>query len=190
MWKQIKLIHFTIGLIVATIFAIGCKKETVIVTETVIEKDTIISVIKDTTTTFIVLRHAEKVSTGSNPGLSGVGQVRANNLDTLLANVNLDAIYSTNFNRTLQTVQPIALSKMLSILNYNPSNLSSFVDDVLATYHDGIVLVVGHSNTTPDLLNVLTGTNLYTLIPESEYDNLYMVSVFEKGRSEVIHLKY
>jgi len=40
------------------------------------------------------------------------------------------------------------------------------------------------------LLNVLTGTNSFNQIPETEYDNLFVVSVFEKGRAEVVHLKY
>ena len=51
-------------------------------------------------------------------------------------------------------------------------------------------MIVGHSNTTPSLLNVLTGTSNYSNIPESEYDNLYIVTVFEKGRAEVVHFKY
>ena len=166
--------------------------DTVVITDTLSNADTltIVNNIRDTVTTFIVLRHAEKQSTGTNPSLNTAGQNRANKLSNILTNVNLDAIYSTNYNRTMQTVQATAKAKTLSVSFYNPSSLSPFVDLVLSTYHDGTILVVGHSNTTPSLLNVLTGTSNYSNIPESEYDNLYIVTVFEKGRAEVVHFKY
>ena len=208
--------YYAIATLITINCAMGCDKEpeTVYVTNTVFETDTVISVVKDTlvitvidtlnytdtvtivnnisdtVTTLIVLRHAEKQSTGTNPSLSTAGQIRANNLSNILTNVNLDAIYSTNYNRTIQTVQPTATAKTISVSFYNPSSLTPFVDHVLSTYHDGTILVVGHSNTTPSLLNVLTGTSNYSNIPESEYDNLYIVTVFEKGRAEVVHFKY
>jgi 2,3-bisphosphoglycerate-dependent phosphoglycerate mutase len=52
------------------------------------------------------------------------------------------------------------------------------------------VVVLGHSNTVPLLLNILTGTDDFSNLPETQYDNLFIVSVFEKGRSKVVHLKY
>jgi len=197
------------GLVLAlsmiSLFATACEKETetITVTNTIIQKDTVITIvrdtirttdtlvnlIRDTATTFILVRHAETQS-GSNPILNTNGQLRANKLRDILANVSLDAVYSTNFNRTRQTGQPTATAKSLFLINYDPFNLSPFVDSVLANHHDGIVLVVGHSNTTPSLLNELLGSTVYSNIPETEYDNMYVVTVFEKGRSEVVHLKY
>ncbi|MEZ4931357.1 MAG: hypothetical protein R2788_04395 [Saprospiraceae bacterium] len=60
----------------------------------------------------------------------------------------------------------------------------------MGNYPAGKILVVGHSNTTPDFINVLTGTNDYPQLPETEYDNLFIVTVLEKGRAEVVQLKY
>jgi hypothetical protein len=37
---------------------------------------------------------------------------------------------------------------------------------------------------------VLVGANVYPNLPDTEYDNLFIVSVFEKGRVKVLHLKY
>jgi broad specificity phosphatase PhoE len=170
--------------------------DTIVITETlvdtiiVIDTLTVVETLADTATTFILVRHAETTGIGSNPALSTAGQSRASELQRILGNVPLDAVYSTNFNRTMQTAQPTAADQSLTTINYDAFSLDPFIDQVLDNYHDGIVLVVGHSNTTPSLLNKLVGANTYSDLPESEYDNLYIVYVSEKGRSKVVHMKY
>ena len=164
--------------------------DTIIIVDTITVIETIIETVPDTATTFILVRHAETAGGGSNPNLSTEGQNRANELRRILNNVPLNAVFSTNFNRTMQTAEPTATDQGFSIINYDPFNLNPFVDSVLDDYHEGFVLIVGHSNTTPSLLNVLVGSSTYSDIPESEYDNLFVVNVFEKGRAKVIHLKY
>lgn len=188
--------------------SLGCEKDPEIIVETVVERDTVIitqqdtvtitlvdtltitELLQDTATTFMLVRHAETTGIGSNPGLSASGQARTEALQRSLGNVPLAAVFSTNFNRTMQTAQPVADDHALPVNNYNPFALNPFVDGVLSDFHSEVVLVVGHSNTTPDLLNVLIGSNTYSTLPETEYDNLFVVTVFEKGRAEVIHLKY
>jgi len=197
---------FLLSLIAFIFLLLSCKKEPEIITQTVTETvtvtdtiiiidtvtviETVIETIPDTATTFILIRHAETTGGGSNPNLSTDGQNRANELKRILANVLLNAVFSTNFNRTMQTAEPTADDQALTIVNYDPFNLDPFVDSALANYKEGKMLVVGHSNTTPSLLNVLVGSNIYSDLPESEYDNLYVVTVFEKGRANVIHMKY
>lgn len=186
----------------------SCSKDPEIITVTVTENDTIYisqqdtiilnitdtltltEFLTDTATTFILVRHAETTGIGSNPDLSASGIARAEELRRVLSNVALGAVYSTNFNRTMQTAQPVADDKSLSITMYDPFNPSAFADELLVDHHAGVVLVVGHSNTTPSLLNTLVGANIYQDFPEMEYDNLFVVTVFEKGRSDVVHLKY
>ncbi|MCB0517592.1 MAG: histidine phosphatase family protein [Lewinellaceae bacterium] len=203
-----KLPFYSVFLFAIFSLFIACKKDPEVITKTVIEKDTVLvtqidtvfvtltdtvsltNYIQDTATTFILIRHAETTGTGTNPNLSAEGLARAEELIRILKNVELKAVYSTNYNRTLQTAQLTGGDHGLIVDQYIPSALNSFADDVLLNHHGSNVLVVGHSNTTPDLLNVLTGLNSYTDIPEMEYDNLYLVTVFEKGRAEVLHLKY
>ncbi len=186
----------------------SCEKDPEVITNTVIQTDTIFvtnydtvfmtltdtvtltEMIHDTATTFILVRHAETTGSGSNPNLSIEGQERVLELTRLLANVALDAVYSTNFNRTRQTAEPVASDQGLTVQTYNPFSLNPFVDGVLVDHHGKAILVVGHSNTTPDLLNVLTGGNTYEDLPETQYDNFYLVTVLEKGRAQVTHLKY
>lgn len=164
--------------------------DTVVVIDTFTVFETIIETVNDTTTTFILVRHAETTGSGSNPTLSSAGQTRTNTLQRILDNVPLNAVFSTNFNRTMQTASPTATDQSLTITIYDAFNPDALIDQILATHHDGVVLIVGHSNTTPDLLNALTGSNTFLDIPETEYDNLFVVHVYEKGRAEVLHMKY
>ncbi len=186
----------------------ACEKDPEIITRTIIETDTLVinhhdtvvvtltdtltltTFLQDTATTFILVRHAETTGIGSNPDLSADGMDRAQELARILKNVPLKAVYSTNLNRTTKTAQPTATDQSLSINTYDGFTLDPVVDGALAMHHGGAVLVVGHSNTTPSLLNLLTGTSNYSNIPETQYDNLYVVTVFEKGRAQVTHLKY
>lgn len=172
----------------------SCKKDKEIVTETITVNDTLIIAdtfpLSDTSTIFILVRHAETTGTGSDPNLSTAGQERANELSRTLENVPLNAVFSTNFNRTMQTAEPTANDQMLTIENYDPSHLDAFVDTNLSRYRNGIILVTGHSNTTPSLLNILVGKSTYPDFPETEYDNLFIVTAYKKGSAVVTHLKY
>jgi len=186
----------------------SCEKDPEIITHTIIETDTIVvnhydtvvvtltdtltlsEFIHDTATTFILTRHAETMGSGSNPDLSADGLERAQDLMRVMKNVPLTAVLSTNFLRTTKTAQPTATDKALPVTNYDPFVLNPVVDDILGNHHGSAVLVVGHSNTTPSMLNLLTGTNVFTNIPETQYDNLFVVTVFEKGRAQVLQLKY
>ena len=202
------LLLFLPLLLSSIVFQCSCEKEPEIVTVNVTETDTVFvpqqdtvfitvtdtlqltEFIHDTATTFLLVRHAETVGGSNDPVLSAAGQARAEELLRVLEEVPMAAVYSTNFNRTVQTAQPTAGAKSLAIDIYDPFDLSPFVDNVLGSFQGKTVLVVGHSNTTPALLNELLGANAYSNLPESEYDNFFVVTVFEKGRAEVLHLKY
>lgn len=163
----------------------SCKKvEPKIITET----KTI--TIHDTATTFILVRHAETTGAGTNPNLSTAGQSRATDLDNILDPISLSAVFSTGYNRTMQTATPIAQSNSLTVKNYDPNALEAFAESSIKNYHGEKILIVGHSNTTPELLNILTGTTNYSTLPDTEYDNLFVVTVFEKGRADVTPMKY
>lgn len=184
--RNVVSLLLTVAVFSVTLFS--CRKEQVVKTETITIVNT--ELVSDTATTFILIRHAETVGAGSNPGLSVGGQDRANELVTVLGNISLEAIFSTNYNRTTETASPVAIDQSLPVEIYNPSQLEAFVDTNIPIYKGKAILVVGHSNTTPDLLNILIGSNEYSTIAESEYDNMYIVTVYQKGNASVLHLKY
>jgi 2,3-bisphosphoglycerate-dependent phosphoglycerate mutase len=142
-------------------------------------------------TTFILLRHAEKSVDGTeNPALASIGQERAGRLAALLQHQPIHAVYSTDSKRTISTVKPIAEKRNLSIQLYKP-----FKDDEIQKMvnenRGGTVLVVGHSNSIPWTVNILTGSSEYKDLADNEYDKLFIVDVAEKGvRAKVTVLSF
>jgi len=122
-----------------------------------------------------LVRHAEKQSDGtSNPALTKAGKQRAENLAKQLEKMNITTIYSTNYKRTMETAMPLAVVLGIEIKQYNPRALADFAKQLM-TEKDN-VLVVGHSNTTPEL-TVLLGGDAYGGMDESVYDRLYLLQL-------------
>ncbi|ARD22615.1 SixA phosphatase family protein [Shewanella japonica] len=127
------------------------------------------------TKTLILVRHAEKLS-GKDPQLSKAGQQRAHQLAHLLSSVSLSAIYSTNYKRTQLTAKPTADSQKLPITSYDPKELASF-SQLLTSSHDNHILIVGHSNTTPALVDLLGGESGKDIDEATEYDRVYILTI-------------
>lgn len=130
--------------------------------------------------TVILFRHAEKdLSEGAdtaNPELSAAGKLRAEKLAGIVRKYQPDAIYSTDYIRTRTTVTPLARQGRHMVLLYNPGNLNQMRDLILAGKLKRIV-VVGHNNTTPALVNLLIGQEKYQKLAESEYDKIFLVKI-------------
>lgn len=144
----------------------------------------------DTQTTYYLIRHAEKDRSNPenrNPDLTPKGQQRAQNWSTLLKDVALDAVYATNYNRTQQTAMPTAQQKGLSVQSYDPKNL--YDPQFQQATKGQKVLVVGHSNTTPQFVNAIIGENRYSDIDDSNNGNLYIVHLNgNQSTVELLHI--
>jgi len=141
-------------------------------------------------TTLILIRHAEKMEDGSkNPQLSPLGYDRSLRLAELLQNANISSIYSTDFQRTTNTVKPIATVLSLSITTYNSFD-AAFISSILSRHRGETVLLCGHSNTTPQLLNLLVKEEKYAPLKEDEYNKIFVVSITNKGEAKVLELSY
>ena len=184
----------------------SCEPETIIETEYITVNDTLYVSTTDTLfvstidtllipdeaaiTNFILVRHAETFPIGNNPALVQAGIDRAEKLANMLSELELDRVYSTVYNRTTQTATPTAENQGLDITNYGGFDQEEVIDDVLENATEGKILIVGHSNTTANFLNALTGTLDYPSLSGDAYDNIFIVNTKSKGDSEVIHLKY
>ncbi|MEY8869781.1 histidine phosphatase family protein [Meridianimaribacter flavus] len=129
-------------------------------------------------TTYYFIRHAEKDTSDSsnrNPHLTKEGQSRAVKWSTVLSNIKLDAVYSTNYHRTIETAQPSASKHNLEITTYDPFKMDkkAFIENTKGK----TVLVVGHSNTTPMFANTIIGEEVYKQLDESNYTSLFIVTV-------------
>ena len=142
---------------------------------------------KDETTTYYLIRHAEKVridNTNRNPNLNKNGQERAEKWANRFKNVPFDAIYSTNYNRTIQTATPTAESKNLEIQTYNPSKM---YDSIFKQATKGkTVLIVGHSNTTPIFANKILEEEKYQFMDDNNNASLYIVTITGDKKTSVI----
>ncbi len=128
-------------------------------------------------TVIYLIRHAEKEGSGADPNLSAAGLQRANNWAVILQDVTFEAFYSTNYNRTLQTIQPTATNNGKEVTLYDPANFS--LEDVIADHGGTNVLIVGHSNTIPELINAYLGAEIYPDMAETEFGNLYKISIVD-----------
>ena len=120
----------------------------------------------------VLVRHAEKVDDSRDPELSETGRARAEVLAALLKDMQIDTIYSSDYIRTRETARPLAQARGLSIKLYDPRDLEALA--IKLRVAEGRILVVGHSNTTPDLIGLIDGEP-GTDIEDDEYDRLYIV---------------
>lgn len=130
-------------------------------------------------TTYFVVRHAEKESSGtmmmqSDPPLSAEGEKQAEDLKIFLQNKQIKTIYSTNYARTVATAEPIRQHLGVNIRTYDPRQNDKLVEE-LKKISDGNVLVVGHSNTVDDVVNGLLGNNGMRDLADNEYGNVFIV---------------
>ncbi|HEU4852330.1 MAG TPA: phosphoglycerate mutase family protein [Telluria sp.] len=119
-----------------------------------------------------LVRHGEKSTVGKDPDLTPQGQARAQNIATILHKAGIANIFSSTTNRTRQTAQPLATRSALPVQTYDPSVPKALVEKVKAL--DGAVLVVGHSNTLPELVRLFGGAPGAD-IADNEYDRLYQL---------------
>jgi broad specificity phosphatase PhoE len=130
------------------------------------------------TTTYYLIRHAEKDrtdTTNRNPNLNKEGLKRAKNWATHFKNIDLDAVYSTNYKRTQQTAKPTAESKNLDILNYNPAKMYNSIFQ--QNTKGKTILIVGHSNTIPVFANIILGEKKYENMDDYNNASLYIVTI-------------
>ena len=151
----------------------------------------ILSVFSRPITTVIVIRHAEKVIDPNNadPDLSPAGQARAQELVRIFGDAGINAIYATQYKRTQQTVKPLADRLGLPVNQVNSKSTAELVTQIRGQHAGQIIFVSGHNSTVPEIVAALGGPTFPT-IPESEYDNLYVVTVYRTGKAKVVKMKY
>lgn len=135
-----------------------------------------------------LVRHGEKVDQSRDPELSPAGYVRAATLAHSLQNSKIQHVHSTDFIRTRKTAEPTAAIHGLEVEIYDPSDLKRFAEDLLK--QGGRHLVVGHSNTTPRLVDLLGGESGEDIYEPEEYDRLYLLTIDGRGEVLTVLLRY
>src|SRR2546423_9777739 len=142
-------------------------------------------------TTVIIIRHAEKIIDPNNPDvdLSPAGQARAQELARMFGDAGINALYATQYKRTQETVKPLADKLGLRVNVINSKNTNDLLAQIRAQNSGQIIFIAGHNNSVPEIIAALGGPK-YPTIPESDYDNLFVVTVYRTGQAKVVKMKY
>ena len=140
-----------------------------------------------------LVRHAERADAGmaaakmagADPELSDAGKARAAALAVLLKDAKISAIFTTEYKRTRDTAQPLAAATGVAAAAIDSKDAAGLIDKVKASA--GNVLVVGHSNTVPDIIKAL-GVSEPVAIPDDQFDNLFVV--IRGARPTLLRLHY
>jgi broad specificity phosphatase PhoE len=145
---------------------------------------------QEKTTTVILVRHAEKMATpGDDPVLNEQGKARADQLARIFDSSGIAAIYSSQYTRTRLTAEPLAKKLGLPVQVVNANTTNKLVESILKNHAGQTVLVVGHSNTLPEIAQAL-GAGLIQPIGDLDYDNLFIVTVFGNGTAKLLKMKF
>lgn len=130
---------------------------------------------------YYLVRHAEK-ETGvtdapapGGPGLTDVGQKRAYSLRNTLKDKHIRQVYFSQYLRTQLTAKPTAeYFNINSPHQYDANANAGVLASELRQINRQNILVVGHSNTIPKLVEALTGTPMPDIAHE-DYNNLFVI---------------
>lgn len=141
------------------------------------------------TTTIYIIRHAEKAGNNKNSGLTAAGKERAKSWAAYFKDKDIKHFYFTDAQRTVDTGMPVMVTAGMGNTDnhvpgtttqitseiYDPATLS--LKDIAAKSIGENILIVGHSNTIAGNINKLLRKNIYKDIPETQYDNLYIIKI-------------
>ena len=145
-----------------------------------------------------LVRHAEDVRSRDvvDRPLTEAGHRRAMLLSTVLKDAGINTIFTSSLQRTIKTAEPLAKALQIEpktlpqlTTKFKTSDMESFVELLRTQHRENIVLFVGHSNTVPALLKAL-GHQAEIRIPETEYDNVFVVIPKSEGHPTVLRLRF
>ena len=168
----------TIASLILTITLLGCSSN----------PDTVPSASEHEPLLVFLVRHGEKVDASEDPELSAAGRNRATALARILRSAEVEYVHSSDFIRTRDTAAPTAIAHGLEVELYDPRDLPTLAETLRRT--GGRHLVVGHSTTTPPMVELLGGKSSSAINEEGEFDRLYIVTIGRDGVAQSVVLRY
>jgi broad specificity phosphatase PhoE len=146
------------------------------------------------TTTIIVMRHAEKaLLPAEDPPLSIAGEGRARELAHVLGQAppefRVQGIFVSEFRRAQDTVRPLANRLGVPVIVVPAADTALVAERSRSEYRGGRVLIVGHSNTVPEIVEKLSGQKVPAMA-ESEYGIVYVVALPRFSRASVTRFDF
>ena len=129
----------------------------------------------------ILVRHAERADASgmpppasADPSLSAAGKARAAKLATMLADAGIKGIFVTEFKRTQETAAPLATTLKVKPQSMAADDTAALVAKIRSAHPKDVVLVVGHSNTVPEIIKAFGGPAV--TIADTEFDNIFVLA--------------
>lgn len=144
--------------------------------------------------TIILVRHAEKADTTRDAVLSPAGERRAQALADALAYAGVTAIYTTQFRRTRATAAPLALQlgitpTVIEVQGAAAANAQAVVAAIRSSPETAVILVVGHRNTIPLMIQELGGA-APELLGDNDYGDLFILTLRSGGPTQTIRARF
>jgi phosphohistidine phosphatase SixA len=136
-----------------------------------------------------VVRHAERVDQSADSALSTEGIGRSYKLRDMLRDAGITRIFTSDLRRTIETAAPLATAVKVTPEQTPGGDAAALAAKISAAGAHDRILVVGHSNTLPALLQTLH-VEPTIRIGDDEYDNLFIIVPGKDGRPVLLRLKY
>lgn len=140
-------------------------------------------------TAVVLVRHAEKTASEGDPDLSAAGKARAAELARVLKDLRFDAILTSPMKRTKQTADPVAtrLAKPVTPVALGNDHVKRVAEEIRKREGETL-LVVGHSNTVPEIIRELGGPAVH--VSDSDYDKMFVCTVPTREPARCVVLRY
>ena len=173
-----RLSRATVATVLLIITSIGCSST----------PDTVLPASTSEPLVVFLVRHGEKADRGKDPELSAAGRERAGILGNILRSAEIEYVHSSDYIRTRETAAPTAARYGLEVQLYDPRDLPALVEKLRKT--GSRHLVVGHSTTTPSMVELLGGKPNSAINEAGEFDRLYLVTIGEDGAASSVMMRY
>jgi broad specificity phosphatase PhoE len=140
----------------------------------------------------ILVRHAEKKIVppeNKDPDISPAGQARAEELRRMFGETGITAIYATQYKRTQQTVKPLSDKLGIPVTQVEAKKTSELVKQIRARGAGQVIFIAGHNSSVPEIIAAFGGPQMPD-IPETEFDNLYILIIQSDATANLVKMKY
>lgn len=143
--------------------------------------------------TVIIVRHGEKAAPTGDADLSAAGQARAQALAAALSGARITAVLATPLKRARQTAGPAAEAAGVPVIAIpfdggDAAHVKRVAAQARQAPRDATVLIVGHSNTVPDIARALGDPSPQPLT-DCDYDKLTVLEL-DGTTARAVHTRY
>jgi len=186
-------IFFSVAVCFAVNTVLGCSGISTVPSDPVVSPP-------GTTTTFILVRHAERAKEQGASALTPAGRERATALVAAIGDMGITAIYCPDRGRNRETARPLADHLGLTLNLIPEARLANthrfadeFVREVIAKHPGGVIVWIGNNSPVGiwggnlrEIYHRLGGTGE----SPSKYDDLFIIKVPAKGNIQITKTTY